>query len=531
MAIPSLNIGGGKWATKQDKLLAYKQNIGGRYFAIDGDTSRNSTATFTNQNGLIESVGNNVARVDFKDDVKGNLLLETQSTNLITQSESFVNSYWTKSGASIQGDPSTAGVEEVVNGDFATDTDWSKGGGWTISSGKAIYDGTGGTSSLSQTGVIEVDKFYKLSIDVISNEGSGNNTIFLGGFMLNVSHLEVGTHVFYGQTTNTNVNLNVYGRSGEVFEIDNVSVKEVQGFASPSLDSPTGAFKMVGDISNSRHNLRAGFTTAVTSTYSLFAKMGELRYLQLASINTTSQIVNFDLLDGTVAYLGSSFTDAKITQLVNGWFKLEVTSTNQCNSLYISLISSPTSGWLETWSMLNNTDGLYIYGAQLEALPYATSYIPTNGSAVTRVKDVANNFGDVNTFNSSEGTLFVEMSALDNDLDRRITLSDGTIDNRVSIKWDADSTTIKAFMGLNGLITTAAFNQQDNLKIVLTFKENDFKMYINGVLIGLDTSASVLASIDRIDFSNYNGLNNFYGECKQLQVFKTVLTASEIANL
>ena len=68
MAIPSLNIGGGKWATKQDKLLAYKQNTGGRYFAIDGDTSRNSTATFTNQNGLIESVGNNVARVDFQDE-------------------------------------------------------------------------------------------------------------------------------------------------------------------------------------------------------------------------------------------------------------------------------------------------------------------------------------------------------------------------------------------------------------------------------------------------------------------------------
>ena len=53
--------------------------------------------------------------------------LEPSRTNLITHSEAFGNSYWTKSGATIQGDPSTAGSELIVNGDFATDSDWTKG--------------------------------------------------------------------------------------------------------------------------------------------------------------------------------------------------------------------------------------------------------------------------------------------------------------------------------------------------------------------------------------------------------------------
>jgi hypothetical protein len=43
----------------------------------------------------------------------------------------------------------------VVNGDFATDSDWSKGPGWTISGGKANVDGTQtATTYMNQSGIL-----------------------------------------------------------------------------------------------------------------------------------------------------------------------------------------------------------------------------------------------------------------------------------------------------------------------------------------------------------------------------------------
>ena len=44
-------------------------------------------------------------------------------------------------------------VEKIVNGDFATDTDWTKGTGWTISGGTANCDGTQTSSSEFKTAV------------------------------------------------------------------------------------------------------------------------------------------------------------------------------------------------------------------------------------------------------------------------------------------------------------------------------------------------------------------------------------------
>ena len=45
------------------------------------------------------------------------------------------------------------GPELVTNGDFATDSDWSKGTGWTISGGTASFNG-GADAAISQSSVV-----------------------------------------------------------------------------------------------------------------------------------------------------------------------------------------------------------------------------------------------------------------------------------------------------------------------------------------------------------------------------------------
>ena len=103
---------------------------------------------------------------------------------------------------------------------------WTLGTGWSIGDDKAIYDGTGGTSQIRQDGVVVIGKKYKLTLDVLANEGNGNNTIFLGGLQINTTHLNVGSYTFVGTTT-SNASVNIYGRTGEVFEITNIKIIEI----------------------------------------------------------------------------------------------------------------------------------------------------------------------------------------------------------------------------------------------------------------------------------------------------------------
>ena len=56
--------------------------------------------------------------------------------------------------------------------------------------------------------------------------------------------------------------------------------------------------------------------------------------------------------------------------------------------------------------------------SKLEQQSYATSYIPTAGASATRNQELCNNATPV--INSEEGTLYAEISALDDDGNDRI---------------------------------------------------------------------------------------------------------------
>ena len=132
---------------------------------------------------------------------------------------------------------------------------------------------------------------------------------------------------------------------------------------------------------------------------------------------------------------------------------------------------------------------------QLEFGSYATSYIPTSGSIITRGKDKANNagVGTTDTFNSSEGVLFLESEDIDTSNQDIVGISDGTNDNRVIIINEPNNK-IRMFIQAGSsvstdLTTTSTYTGYN--KVAIKYKANDFSTFINGEKILTDNSGKV----------------------------------------
>ena len=517
----TLKFGAGQWATKEGSTLAYNDE-NDNYKPLPFDFTRASNATVVNKAGLIETVGNGIPRIDFLGNTQGALKLEPQRTNLITYSSDFPNPYWTKSGATIQGDPSTAGSELIVNGDFATDSDWIKGTGWTISGGKASCDGS--NSALDQFSITTIGKTYKVDITVTDmTTASVNVRLGTGSSDIIGSITSNGTYTFYG-TVASNTAFRIRSSAGFDGSVDNVSVKEVQGFTSP--DGTTNAYKLVENSANSSHYLRVNASNANPSVISVFAKKGEETKIFIGNA-TFSQGVLFDLDLGVI----ESGSDGTIENYGNGWYKCSFYRTDLNSWQYISLRGNFTT------YQGNGVNGVYLYGAQLEEGSYPTSYIPTQGSAVTRLADTASGSGNADTFNDSEGTLYFEGSALENGggSNRFISLSDGTSDNLIYIRIDSTASRFRGFArGSSGsytLVTVNSIPQTDNNKIALVWDATNFRIWINGSERDTTTINDLPIGMNTLSLTDPTGSSPFFGKVKQLQVYNTALTDQELQAL
>ena len=97
----TLKFGNKVWAAKEDSVLAYN-DINNNYKPLPFSFSRASIGTRVNKDGLIETMGQDIARIDYTDSADGVLLLEPSRTNLVTYSEDFSNGSWIKTNATIQ---------------------------------------------------------------------------------------------------------------------------------------------------------------------------------------------------------------------------------------------------------------------------------------------------------------------------------------------------------------------------------------------------------------------------------------------
>ena len=284
------------------------------------------------------------------------------------------------------------------------------------------------------------------------------------------------------------------------------------------------------------------------------------------TLNAFRPIPN-DLAD-RYQYNISSNTYATNTKLTYSWYRkrLEVpfnssyvgdlNIANLINTTQVGLtnqIQSDVNGFDRFQAVLNITDGsvtaivrgyfgyiiglgnssIAYFGHQLEQGSYATSYIPTAGSAITRLAETANGSGNTYTFNDSEGVLFAEIKTPNSGINM-ITISDGTTSNAVRIDLRSSTTIVANFAGNGTSINIGApvvFTEFK--KIAFKYKNNDFALWVNGIEVATNASAlpTPSSSFSELKFSRGNNSYPFYGEIKQLEYYNTALTDAELAKL
>ena len=135
-------------------------------------------------------------------------------------------------------------------------------------------------------------------------------------------------------------------------------------------------------------NLNAGDSCVL----SICAKAAErstigFRFYADNSVFTNSQSVIFDLANGVLGSVGTGIT-ASIIPMRNGWFRCIAIRTAAASGLASLAVTTALNS--TTWKYTGDgTSGVYIWRAQSEIGPFATSIIPTTSAQVTRAADVA----------------------------------------------------------------------------------------------------------------------------------------------
>ena len=179
-------------------------------------------------------------------------------------------------------------------------------------------------------------------------------------------------------------------------------------------------------------------------------------------------------------------------------------------------------------------DDVYIWGVMLEEGSYATSYIPTNGSAQTRAAETCNGAGTSSIFESSEGILYAEIAALANDADtlRWINLNNGATTNRVAFYYrtDENQLTYLVSSGTTQVFSTITLSSASSfIKVAAKWKANDFALWVDGVKVVTDTSGNAPVGLNQLSFDNAVGASNFYGKIRDIRVYNTKeMTDSEV---
>ena len=332
----------------------------------------------------------------------------------------------------------TLGSELVTNGDFATDSDWTKGTGWTISGGSANCDGTqsGNSTIVTSSSISGIqNKVVKFSFELSNcNSGSISATVQGTGGQEFSSVSENKMYNIYIVSVDTSALITFTANSDFIGSIDNVSIKVVQGNpatmtnmvegnitnqypltkirnyyrmgdgildgypiiqdqTSPNLAHipTTNLFIYSEDFSQSEWikggvTLLSGQTSPIgdTSAFKLtFSADNDYIQDHITGLDTSKKytLSFYAKVDSGTTDIDCGNIDAGVTEIrtiTDEWVRYEITQTPNESGRYPRPIQA------------RSASVIYLWGCQFEEQSQATAYIKSDGIAAVRKSSTTN---------------------------------------------------------------------------------------------------------------------------------------------
>jgi len=518
-----VKLGEGNWAVKDGNLLAAKET-NGRFKNAEFTVARGTDATYVGKDGLIKRFSSGLAN-------------------------------------------------EVANGDFelGDNGDWTLPSGWSISNNQLVGNDPTGFATVNN--VFYANKSYRLDIDVAevdsgdftiipnSTDSNSNGTTAIGS---------TGLHTFYFHIGTIDLETLYVTFSGDfVGKINSITVRDIEDFDDrPRIDftdNTDGHLLLEPQSTNlipysedfeggSWTNESIGTTPTLDGGYAApdgsnsaykisNANQDSFWYYPSVADSDDSRTIWARTVSGTgTAQLTSHNSNTNNTfNLTETWQRFEVNGTTSG--------TGSTSFYAVDFRGSGTLTELLIWGAQLEALSYPTSYIPTNGSTVTRDAETCTGAGEAADFNSEEGVLYAEIarSTVHNDYEllsiSPTNNSDGT--HYASLGYNNTDNKLWIRAKIGNTVAIASIGEVDTIlnqfyKIAIKYKSGENAIYVDGEkLINTDitdgseatTFTPTQNTISDLEFRHWDANNSFHGKVKAIRVYKEALSHSELVTL
>ena len=338
-------------------------------------------------------------------------------------------------------------------------------------------------------------------------------------------------------------------------DLTNANVLKARSTVNVALNESidgVSSFLVRETAENNSHTIyqSINFTSGTTYTLSIYVKAKERNVVQIDLPDSHFPAfiwLRVNLNNGTVLDKASILTDddVLIKPLDKGWYRISVTATadvSGAGNISCRLcLSDGTPAY-----MGDGNSGLYVASPQVEALPFATSYIPTTSSTVTRSADVLqvtreNNFP--NAENNPEGysvAYTYDSLGIAAGTQQLWTLYVNT-NNSVRGFLTGVPNSLRNYVAKDGVSLSNSIilvNPLGSNRVVQTQSNTLLKQYINGTLVGtnvntLGTLGGGVNSLTNITVGGISGIStaNLFGHISDFKVYDRELTPVEVALL